>query len=242
LDVWLIILIAYTLIYEPIIGYFGYKKFKVQLMLQSNARVSYYKKIMVGLWIPTIIILGLIAFSELTLKDVGLTLPSFQLEILGAVPSYIIIGLIGLYSLLMVYYLLGYHFSSEFRKKFSEQKQSSMQKISYADMIPVSKEEKKCWNYVSITAGVTEEIIYRGFIIFAFSYFFPSLSIWVILLISAVLFGLAHTNQGLVEGFIRTTIIGFLFACFYVVVGSILPLILLHVVIDYVGKLGEEVN
>ena len=242
MDVWLIILIAYTLIYEPIIGYFEYKKFKVKVKLQSNARVSYYKKIIIGLWIPTIIILGLIVFSELTLKDVGLTLPSFQLEILGAVPSYIIIGLIGLYFLLMIYYLVGYHFSRQFRIKFSAQKQASMQKISYIDIIPVTKEEKKWWNFVSITAGVTEEIIYRGFLIFAFSYFFPSLSIWIVLLLSSFIFGLAHTYQGIGEGVIRTSIIGFIFSCFYVSVGSILPLIILHIIIDYVGKLGEEVN
>ena len=95
MDIWIILLILFTLIYEPVIGYFEYQKFKVKVKSHPEARVSYYKKIMIGLWIPTIIILGLSAFSELSLKDIGITMPNFQLEILGTVPSYISIGLIG---------------------------------------------------------------------------------------------------------------------------------------------------
>lgn len=195
---------------------------------------------MLGLWFPTIIILGLVYFSELTLKDIGLAWPTLQLDVLGYIFSFIIIGLVSLYCLLMVYYLIAYHFSSEFKRKFIEQKKSSMEQISYADIIPVIPKEKKWWNGVSFTAGVTEEIIYRGFILFAFTYLFPSMSIWLVLIISSVLFGLAHTYQGFMAGVVRTSVIGFLFACFYLTVGSIIPLILIHILIDYVGKLGDD--
>ncbi|MCZ0703840.1 CPBP family intramembrane glutamic endopeptidase [Natronobacillus azotifigens] len=75
------------------------------------------------------------------------------------------------------------------------------------------------WNYVSITAGVTGEIIYRGFLIFAFAFLFPHFSIWLIILLVSLLFGLAHTYQGLITGVLRTTIFGMLFSILYIALG-----------------------
>lgn len=90
------------------------------------------------------------------------------------------------------------------------------------------------------TPGVTEEIIYRGFLIFAFAFLFPHLSIWLIILLASLLFGLAHTYQGLITGVLRTTIFGMLFSILYIALGSILPLIVFHFLIAYFAKLGEK--
>ncbi|ATP40803.1 hypothetical protein CSE16_12505 [Solibacillus sp. R5-41] len=103
---------------------------------------------------------------------------------------------------------------------------------------PITKKEKKVWNYVSFTAGVTEEIIYRGFLIFAFSYIFPNYSVWLILILSSLLFGLAYTYQGLSD-IVKTTIVGLLFSMLYIGLNSILPIIIFHFLIDLVAKLGE---
>ncbi|MFP3722585.1 CPBP family intramembrane glutamic endopeptidase, partial [Niallia circulans] len=64
-------------------------------------------------------------------------------------------------------------------------------------------------------------------------------TIWLVIIISSLLFGLAHTYQGGI-GVIRTAIIGILFSGLYLGLGSILPLIVLHFLIDYVAKLGES--
>ncbi|MEH7379023.1 CPBP family intramembrane glutamic endopeptidase [Bacillus sp. JJ1533] len=106
-------------------------------------------------------------------------------------------------------------------------------------MLPVTDKEKKIWNYVSLTAGITEEIIYRGFLIFALGYFFPGLSIGLVIILSSLMFGMAHTYQGFLTGVIRTTIFGLLFSILYIGIGSILPLIVFHFLIDYVAKLGD---
>ncbi|WP_052342642.1 CPBP family intramembrane glutamic endopeptidase [Bacillus sp. EB01] len=99
------------------------------------------------------------------------------------------------------------------------------------------------WTFVSWTAGITEEIIYRGFLIFAFQQLFPQLGIWMVLILSSILFGLAHTYQG-ISNVIRTSIIGLFFALLYISLDSIIPLIILHFLIDYIGKLddGEETD
>ncbi|WP_404328617.1 CPBP family intramembrane glutamic endopeptidase [Mesobacillus maritimus] len=82
------------------------------------------------------------------------------------------------------------------------------------------------------------EIIYRGFLIFSLTALFPSFSLWAVLIISSLLFGLAHTYQGF-GNVIRTSLVGLFFAILYIVLGSIIPLIVLHFLIDYVGKIGD---
>lgn len=55
---WLVIIFA--ILYEPIIGYFDFQKFKVDVRENQNARLKYYKNSIIGLWVPTIFILPFI--------------------------------------------------------------------------------------------------------------------------------------------------------------------------------------
>lgn len=233
------IIIIFTLVYEPIIGYFGFKKFERRLVLDSYVRVQYYKNIMLGLWIPTIFIIFVILFTELTLEDVGITLPTINAEILGPIITYTTMAVAAFYFVVLLIYIVSFYVNESFRKKFIESKKKQYNDTSLVALLPVTKNEKKAWTYVSITAGVTEEIIYRGFLVFAITYLFPSLSIWIVMLIASILFGLAHTYQG-TGNVLRTTIIGYFFTILYIGLGSILPIIVFHFLIDYVAKLGDE--
>ena len=91
-----------------------------------------------------------------------------------------------------------------------------------------------------MTAAITEEVIYRGFLIFAFASLFPSLSIWWVS--SLLQFFLSRSylsgNQG---RYFRTTMVGMVCSILSIGLGSILPLMVFHFVIDYVAKLGEEI-
>ncbi|MCY9376680.1 CPBP family glutamic-type intramembrane protease [Bacillus sp. T17B1] len=59
-------------------------------------------------------------------------------------------------------------------------------------------------------------------------FLFPQVSIWVIILLASLLFGVAHTYQGLWQGVIRTSLVGALFSALYIIIDSIIPLIFLH--------------
>ena len=239
MEVFIWSLILFTLIYEPIVGYFGFQKFKERVALYSNARLQYYKNIMVGLWIPTIIIILIILLTDLTFQDVGIALPTLNTATLGPIITYTAFILAAIYFFLLLYYIVGYYFNENIRKKIIESKKKQLNDISFGELLPVTKREKKVWSYVSLTAGVTEEIIYRGFLIFAIAYLFPNTSIWIVMLGASLLFGLAHTYQGF-GNVIRTTIIGYFFSILYIGLGSILPIIVLHFLIDNVAKLGDE--
>ncbi|NOX67634.1 MAG: CPBP family intramembrane metalloprotease [Gammaproteobacteria bacterium] len=81
---------------------------------------------------------------------------------------------------------------------------------------------------VSITAGIVEEIVYRGFVLWYLAQVMP---LWVAVAVSSVAFGLAHSYQG-ATGALRTGLIGLAFGIFYVVTGSIWLPIVAHVLLD----------
>ncbi|MFA8438269.1 CPBP family intramembrane glutamic endopeptidase [Pueribacillus sp. YX66] len=233
---WMIIF--FTVVYEPIIGYFDYKKFKVNVSENKNERMNYYINSIISLWAPTLFILLIVSLTELTFKQIGFAIPTIQTEPLGPIITYIAIAIGLLYFLSILYSIVRYHVSDKFKEKFSQAMKKEQAKSEFYLILPTTKKEAKFWNVVSVTAGITEEVIYRGFLIFAFSYLFPSLSIWIVILIVSLLFGLAHTYQGTL-GVVRTTIIGLFFSILYLSLGSILPLIVLHFFIDYMGKLSD---
>lgn len=234
------IIIITLLLYDPIFGYLDFQKFKKDVLVKDHARLKYYYKIIFGLWIPTIFILGMALLTELTLGQVGLKSLTLNTSILGTVFSYMIIILGVLYLCLVLYYIFGYYFSTRIRRELSVKKAGEMQNYDFIPIFPINVKEKKVWSLVSLTAGITEEIIYRGFLIFALSYLFPNMSIWIVIIVASFIFGLAHTYQGFWMGVVRTSIVGFIFTCLYIVLGSIIPLIVLHFLIDYLAKLGDE--
>ncbi|MCY8762247.1 CPBP family intramembrane metalloprotease [Bacillus spizizenii] len=234
--------ILFLLIYEPIYGYIDFQKFKRNIKAgeNGNERVKYYVRIMIGLWVPTLFILALVAFTDLSFKQIGFTMPTIHTDPLGPLASYLLLGLGVLYVILVMYCIIGFKFSPKIRKDIINKKAEELKTSAAAPILPVSLNEKKVWNYVSLTAGVTEEIIYRGFLIFVLVFLFPQVSIWVIILLASLLFGVAHTYQGLWQGVIRTSLVGALFSALYIIIDSIILLMILHFLVDYLAKLDDE--
>lgn len=234
------IIIVFLLLYEPILGYFHYQKFKKYVDVNENERIKYYTNTIIELWVPTAFIMLLVGITDLTLKQIGLAIPKINTEVLGSWVTYIGLGIGLLYLILVLYYIIGYKFSDKIKQELLKKKEEELEKSEVSPILPITKKEKKLWTYVSLTAGVTEEIIYRGFLIFGVGYLFPNLQIMIVVLISSVLFGLAHTYQGFTMGVFRTTIFGILFSVLYISLSSIIPLILFHFLLDYIVKFGEE--
>lgn len=234
---WIVLLFLVT--YEPVYGYYDYQKFKRRVAQNPEKRVKYYKKVMLGLWIPTVIILVVTTFRPLSFQDIGLKGITINTSTLGPWVTYFAFGLAGIYMVSLIYYLVGSKVSRKMRIEMVELKKSEHEKIPFKDILPHSKEDKRVWTYVSWTAGITEEIIYRGFLIFALTQLFPSFSVWMVLILSSLLFGLAHTYQGFLN-VIKTSLFGLFFAILYMGLDSIVPLMILHFLIDYVGKIGDD--
>ncbi len=98
-------------------------------------------------------------------------------------------------------------------------------------ILPHTADEKAAFVGVSVTAGVCEELVFRGFLIPATSLAFGSLGLAVLL--SSAVFGLLHAYQGMI-GVVRTGILGFLLAIPLLATGSLLPSILAHTALDVI--------
>ena len=97
--------------------------------------------------------------------------------------------------------------------------------------LPQTKRERMTFIFIAATAGICEEIIFRG----AMAVFLLSLpfdwSLNTVAIISAIIFGVVHYYQG-VKGMLATGLFGFVAFNIYVSSGSLLLPILIHFVID----------
>jgi len=99
-------------------------------------------------------------------------------------------------------------------------------------LLPQSPLESGPYAALAVTAGVCEEFVYRGFVIAALAR--TGMAMWIVLLLSSVLFGLAHAYQGR-SGIIGTTLMGLAFGLGRVVMLSLVPAMVWHACVDLVA-------
>jgi membrane protease YdiL (CAAX protease family) len=95
---------------------------------------------------------------------------------------------------------------------------------------PHTRQELRLFGWVSVTAGVCEEIIYRGVLM---SMLAGLMGLWPAVVVSSVIFGLAHAYQGAM-GIVRTGLVGVVMALVVVFTGSLPLAMAIHAVIDLV--------
>ncbi len=105
----------------------------------------------------------------------------------------------------------------------------SLEKLNF--ILPKTAEERRWFVLVAITAGVCEEILYRGFLIHYFRELPVSIGLIGALILSSCVFGFAHLYQGVV-GIVQTTILGAIFGLIFIVTGSLVLPMVLHALID----------
>jgi CAAX protease family protein len=105
-------------------------------------------------------------------------------------------------------------------------------------IIPGNAREGRYFAGLSVTAGVCEEIVYRGFLIVYLAALFP---LWFAVVLSSVIFGVGHTYQG-GGGILKTGLVGLIMAGLFLLTGALWAPMLLHAVIDLnSGYLGRKV-
>lgn len=97
--------------------------------------------------------------------------------------------------------------------------------------LPNTGAERAAFVLVSLTAGVCEEILYRGFLIRFLHAGAPTLPILAALAASSVAFGLSHAYQGL-RGMVTTMVAGFLMGALFLLSGSLAAVMALHALMD----------
>ncbi|MGI9628747.1 MAG: CPBP family intramembrane glutamic endopeptidase [Longimicrobiales bacterium] len=106
---------------------------------------------------------------------------------------------------------------------------------SVREYMPRTSREARLFRGVSISAGLGEEIFYRGFLLW---YLGQVMSLPWAILVSSALFGLAHIMHGS-RATVRSSIMGLVLAGLYVFSGSLWASMILHTAVDLAnGEVG----
>ena len=106
-------------------------------------------------------------------------------------------------------------------------------------LLPRTRPELGRFYRLSVTAGIVEEILWRGFLMWYLLQFMPLAAAGVVCTLA---FGLAHGYQGRRQ-LPLVTLVGGLFVVLYVLTGSVWMPIVMHAAIDILqGRLGYELR
>jgi membrane protease YdiL (CAAX protease family) len=105
--------------------------------------------------------------------------------------------------------------------------------IRLQEMVDLFRTNKYLLFFTALTAGVTEELLFRGYLLPRLELLFKNP--YIAIFISSLLFGLMHYRYGTLTNAIGPFIIGIIFAIYYWKYRNITLLILFHFVWDVFG-------
>jgi len=211
-----IYVLFFAVIY-PVYGYFSYQRI-LRLIEQGNgpSRNKLYLETMIWHW--AIMLLGVLLwlYMERSWASMGFSFDPDWMFYLGALIA-------GSVIILLVLQIKGLKSASD------ERIQSLHKQIESAKpILPHSRAELHMFYKISITAGIVEELLWRGILIWYLSHYMP---VWAAAIISAVSFGLAHSYQGMSK-VPMVTAVGAVFTALYLMTGSIWVPMILHACMD----------
>jgi len=99
-------------------------------------------------------------------------------------------------------------------------------------LLPKNGTERIVWVPLSLTAGVCEEVAFRGYLITRMRLLGRNKN-WILpVFVASIIFGSGHSYQGL-SGFILMSVYGALFAVLFIRTGSLWPCIIAHFFQDF---------
>lgn len=196
-----------------------YEAKRLRTATHPMARTQCYIRCIAVLWLATFAAMALMPLPALWNAPSGMrelfpaTSPEFAPVLVAALG-------IGLLTPLALAW-----FNNGMRQKIFEQ----LKEIDY--LLPQSRTEIALFAGVSVTAGICEEVLFRGFL-FAYLQASPwHLDASTTILVSSAMFGIAHFGQG-TKGMLLAGAIGAALGILYVVTGSLLAPIIVHILID----------
>lgn len=211
----------------PIAGFLGFRR----LLRRADAgesvnRSQLYRNTSIGHWTLFLMCMALWAGEARPWTALGFAL---QLDLQFALAA--ILTVLGIAVLLMQ--------SRQVRAATQEEINGIKERFGRLSIImPRNGNELASFYGLSITAGIVEEILWRGFLIWYLGQFMP---LWAAAVVSTLGFAMAHAYQGL-SHLPQITAVGAAFAGLYLLAGSIWLPIILHAAVDILqGRLAYDV-
>ncbi len=191
---------------------------RLKTSTDPRARIQSYRKIVAYLWAMALVLLATVPFGELFAPPAS---PAF----LGERDSRLGLGLLlGAAAGMLVPFILV--------RRGPEQRAKVLAPMrAIAFFLPRTREERAWFAAVSVTAGICEEIIFRGFLIPYLDALPLGLGMWGAVVASAVIFGINHGYQGW-GGIILTGILALLMTALFFISGTLWIPIVFHALLD----------
>lgn len=213
------LMLAVIVIGLPLETLLNLKKTRADLASDApGVRVKHYTSTIMLLWGVGLPILVLWAVSGREWGALG-----FQIET-GLMPlsGWLLAALVMAF---FIYQFLLVSTSEKVREQFRE---GLSKDAVMSGFMPRTPEERHLFNLLGISAGINEEIIFRGYLIWAFGLYLP---LWAAALGSLVIFTMLHLYQGF-KNLPAVFLMGGAVTLIFVLSGSIWPAIAVHIFVD----------
>jgi membrane protease YdiL (CAAX protease family) len=212
-------LVGYLLV-MGLLGRQRFERFVEQLSRQPELRAAYYRKGIARQWM-TVAVIGVIGLlAGKTPGDILLRRPIGDVNVSAAGGAGMVLGL-----------LLGLVLVGRLRRTARGTRRLEVLMGRVHQLLPTNRVERLWFVPLALTAGVCEEIMFRGFLIAVVWWLHPSATDTQAAVATAVVFGLAHLYQG-GRGVVLTGLVGYLLASLALSQHSLLLPMILHTLID----------
>jgi CAAX protease family protein len=210
-------LLAFLLVaFIPLWGLRDKRRLLAGLRLGSgDARVRAYQRIAAVSWLLLLGMLAIWLAAGRDLRMLGLAFDPGPRALIGAAVAVVASGLLVLQMVVV--------------QRSPEKLDAVLSQLEQVEsVLPHNARELRAFGWLSISAGICEELLYRAYLI---AYFWTFVGIWPAAGLAAVAFAIAHAYQG-VTGVIKTGVVGVIMGVLYLLSGSIWGPMLLHAMVD----------
>ena len=197
-------------------AHFGYRRLTLaDLVDVPRVRRSLYRQGIALQWGLTLFTIALWVWRDRPLASLGLV-PRPTWGLLGVAVGAIVVGL----------YVLNQRRQALGDDEAMARLRDQMQNLER--MLPHDREELRWFAWLAITAGICEETLYRGYLIWYLGHW---MGVYPAALAASVVFGFGHAYQG-ARGVAVTAMVGAFMSAVYLVTGSLIASMVLHALMD----------
>lgn len=215
------LLVVILVLVQPFAGQRRYRRLAQQVLRDGNARLRHYLSGMSAMWsyVAVVAVIGLL--SSRHPSSIGLTLHATDRNAAAQSQQWITTTFVALAVSTVLIWRAGPKLTDRIRRQL----------LRFGALLPHTRVERVAFVGVSITAGVCEEILYRGFGISYLRWLSPGLGHAGLIWVTAAAFGFAHLYQG-PRNVLLTGLAGAGFAWVTLATGTLLPAMIIHALVD----------
>lgn len=218
-----IVLLAVIIIGLPLEALINLKSSRAELASgKPGVRVKHYTQTILLLWAISLPIIVLWASIGRAWGDLG-----FNLETRGwALSGW------GLAALVAAFFALQFAQATRSESVRTQIRDHMAKNAIMTNFMPQTDAERRVFNIMGVSAGIAEEIVFRGYLIWAFSLFMP---VWSAAAFALAVFTILHAYQGWSQ-LPGVFAMGALVTLVFLLSGSLWPAIALHIFVDVINN------